>query len=373
MPNEDRLTRIVVSGFGYSGSTAVLDWLAEKSFCKVFPTEWDLFRQPDGLQDLRDALTDRVSNRRAYIGLKRFMYLAVTMSRPGGRVFGRDFEALAYPGFQEDVLDFANSLVAVSVPAPATAKWLEDHHIYQPAPLPPERSSVVSASLQRKIRRSTSEGRTRFLKRLLKFVDSSAGYEVTDPLAPTAILLPSPMTTEDFDAHSRRYFDPITRKIAGPDFTHLVLHHGFLSTGVKAGLGLMSNVKAIYVHRDPRDVFLSSVTQQIDVIPNNSVEDFAHWFRMTMPKADLNDPRIKVIAFEDLVQKPDAVLDHLSAFLDLDTAPGPKHRTLFDPSVSVKNSGKWRDYEDQDLMQRVAEATHDHYHHIQSQTVRFDS
>lgn len=365
------LTRVIVGGFGYSGSSAIVDWMQEKPGCVVFPAEWDFFRQPDGLQDLRDALTQRVSNRRAHVALKRFMYLAATMARPPGAVFGRGFEALAYPGLEQDLLTFAESLVALSIPSPVTARFLEDHQRYQPAPRGPAPMRAVKASLMRKIRRRAPGPSRSVIAAVLRLLDADMAALATDPLAPKAILAPEPMTPEVFDARSRPHFDAITAKMAGPTAGHLVLDQGFSSAGAKAGLGLMSNTKAIYVHRDPRDVYLSSVTRNLDWIPIGSVEDFATWFRITMPKADLDDPRIRVIAFEDLVHRPDAVLDHLAAFLGLDPQPGPLHRTRFDPAVSVKNSGKWRDHPDQALMQKVWDATQEHYQFMQAQSVTF--
>lgn len=373
MPEQKELTKVIVGGFGYSGSSAVIDWLREQPTCSVFPVEWDFFRQPDGLQDLRCALTRRVSNRRAYIALKRFMYLSVTMCRPNGQVFGRGYEDLAYPGLEQDLLDFARSLIALSIPSPITAKWLEDHQVYQ---VRSETSGVfpaVTASLMRKLRRNPSKFKEQLLSQTLKLLDRRLYDALTDELAPRDLLLPSLMTAESFDAHSRVHFDKIARKLAGADSEYLVLHNGFSNAGVKDGLNLMTNTKAIYVHRDPRDVFMTSVTENLDVIPVDSVESFARWFQIAMPKPDMHDPRIRVIAFDDLVQKPDLVLDHLADFLGIQETSGPLRRTLFNPDVSAKNSGKWRRYEDQEKMQQVWDATQDHYQHVCDQSVKFDT
>lgn len=171
----------------------------------------------------------------------------------------------------------------------------------------------------------------------------------------------SSLTGAGFDAIARRYFDELARRIGPADKTHLVLDQAIGPADMPGGLDLISDCRAVVVHRDPRDVFMSGLKKERHWVPTVSAEDFANWFDIAMPKVDLRDPRIVVVGFEDLVTEPDRHFGYLEEFLGL--SPGARRVPggFFGPENSRLNVGRWRRRPDQALMTRVAELCRPRY------------
>lgn len=355
-----QVTKVVVSGFGCSGSSAVVDWLREYRSCHVLDDEFDLFRHPDGVQDLRDALTMRVSVRRCYLAMRRFSNLTRVMARRPGRNFGRDLERITFRGFENHMRAFLAELTAVSYPAGSTATWIERHGEVSHYATPVDESSVsprMQEFLVKLHRRAQSptQPKSMIAKSMLRWMGHPLPAEREEMYQPLSL------TGEEFDAIARRYFDEMARRMVPPDKSHLVLDQAVGPSGMPGGLDLMSDVRAIVVHRDPRDIFMSGLTKNRHWVPTNSAEDFARWFRIAMPRIKLDDPRICVVGFEDLVTEPSRYLSYMERFLGLCSRDRPAPGSMFEPRTSLKNVRKWQLHPDQDLICKVARLCRPHY------------
>ena len=342
-----------MSGFGCSGSSVVVDWAREYDGCYALDGEFDLFRNPDGVQDLRCALTSRVSLRRCYLAMVRFERLVTVMARQPGRVFGRDYERKTYDGFAAHMRAFLGELTAVHYPAGSTATWIEKH-----AELSPHGQFIDESSVGRRMREFVAKlhesakygskakaARARLFLRLLGHPRRTERKEMYQPIS---------LTGAEFDAIARRYFDDMVRRIGPADKTHLVLDQAIGPTGMPGGLDLISDCRAVVVHRDPRDVFMSGLTKERHWVPTASAEDFARWFSIAMPQIHLQDPRICVVGFEDLVIAPERHFGYLERFLGWNAGAKRAPGSHFDPEVSRQNVGKWKQHPDQELMAQVA-------------------
>lgn len=73
-----------------------------------------------------------------------------------------------------------------------------------------------------------------------------------------------------------------------------------------------TNIKVIYLVRDLRDVLLSSANAFVDYDRKKYAK---RWFRGLTEVLKINDPRIILVRFEDLILNPEKELERLSDFL----------------------------------------------------------
>ena len=347
------LSKIIVSGFGCSGSSVVVDWAREFDGCHVFPDEFDLFRHPDGVQDLRDALTRRISLRRCFIAMERFSRLVAVMSRPATAQFGRDYEKKAFSGFESLMQDFLDDLTAITYPASKTATWIALHgelsvfgNFTDEASLSTNDRAKIS-KLNRRAN-SRSKAKARLAKALLRFHGQPRRTTLSEMHQPKVL------DEKEFDALARQYFDKMAKCIGPRSKSHLVLDQAIGASGMPDGLNLMSDCKAVVVHRDPRDVYMSGLKAGRDWVPTASPEEFAQWLSVAMPPIQLDDPRVALVGFEKLVQEPERAFGFLADFLGLDMSQRKDMGRFFDPQESSANVGRWQTHPDQELISKVA-------------------
>lgn len=105
------------------------------------------------------------------------------------------------------------------------------------------------------------------------------------------------------------------------------------------------DLQVICVDRDPRDLFyLETRRWKSRVIPDQ-VDEFISWFQATRAhlKYEQDDPqRVMRIHFEDLVLHYDACVNRIERFLNLDPSTHTRCFESFDPQISRKNIGKWK-------------------------------
>ena len=76
-----KLNFICVAGFGYSGSGALINLLEEFENFYVFPREFRLIKDPDGISDLENSLVNNWQELKSDIAIRRFKFLIDTCGR----------------------------------------------------------------------------------------------------------------------------------------------------------------------------------------------------------------------------------------------------------------------------------------------------
>lgn len=114
-------------------------------------------------------------------------------------------------------------------------------------------------------------------------------------------------------------------------------------------------LKLIAVYRDPRDSFVTGRRFKECWLPCNP-KDYArmirHWIE---PYMKLTDDDFLIFRFEDLVINYAEVVGRIERFLGLTGEAHVRARQAFDPEVSVKNIGIYKTYEDQEPISVVAQ------------------
>lgn len=105
------------------------------------------------------------------------------------------------------------------------------------------------------------------------------------------------------------------------------------------------NVKPIVVYRDPRDVYVFAKEQNIDTIPTSSVEKFIDWYQLLYSHLDVSNIQgFYVTSFEKLIKEYDTTVDEIEDFLLLDKTMHIYPKQKFDPSVSGRGVGLWKNH-----------------------------
>ena len=105
----------------------------------------------------------------------------------------------------------------------------------------------------------------------------------------------------------------------------------------------LDNMKLIAVWRDPRDVFVTAKINGVSWIPHEAKE-FSMWYRRISPYFSMHNMNYKLIRFEKLVHDYRNEVSSIEDFLGLDPNDHVAPKTAFNPDVSSVNVGIYRQY-----------------------------
>ena len=169
-----------------------------------------------------------------------------------------------------------------------------------------------------------------------------------------SIFFLKPLTIEEFQNIAREYIDSFLKTIESKEY--LVLDQ-FISTSVadiEHKLKYLKNAKVICVYRDPRDVYVTGIKLSENWIPKD-YEVFVKWYLSRGVKSYLedNNPNKLMLRFEDVVLKYDIVSKQINEFLGLAEDNHIHKKEYFNPQVSIKNIGLYKDFENQTAIKYI--------------------
>lgn len=98
--------------------------------------------------------------------------------------------------------------------------------------------------------------------------------------------------------------------------------------------------KAIVVNRDPRDLYLVSKMNpcgwELRFTPTNTVEDFITYYRDQMTLIRHDDESVLYVQFENLIYNYDEEIARIAKFLNI--SKHTKTKQFFDPKISIANT-----------------------------------
>ncbi len=117
------------------------------------------------------------------------------------------------------------------------------------------------------------------------------------------------------------------------------------SSNIARHMRYFDDIYAVIVDRDPRDVFiLSKYFWKSPIVPKD-VKTFCKWFRYTrstQKKELVNDQRIKLIQFEDLIYQYENTKNDLLSWLGVSLSDHSNRLKHFNPDISKKNTALWK-------------------------------
>jgi hypothetical protein len=103
------------------------------------------------------------------------------------------------------------------------------------------------------------------------------------------------------------------------------------------------NLKPIFVYRDPRDVYVFAKENDVCWIPNSSVDRFIDWYKRSTC-FDFSEIQGYSVSFERLIKEYGKVVSEIEDYLQLENVAHAKPMTRFNPEVSAKGVGIWKNH-----------------------------
>lgn len=317
---------IDLSGFSFSGKSAVYDLLSEFegyfSHSKEF--EFELIRIQGGILDLKNALVDNWSPVRSSEAIRGFYKLVKVIGGPIGRfskltTSGSHYDKL-FPGFSEASDRYIKSLLE----ATWQCEW--PFSIYSCDPL-----SLVFKKFAKKM-----------------------GFHQNE------IVYLSRPSGDKFISKTRNYLNEIFSSVSSKDAKAYILNNAFEPFYPEKSIELFQFAKCIVVDRDPRDIYLSALNAgKVDnffvsgAVIGGSIENFIRRFKLYHKNVGQSTQNIYRLNFESLVLDYDEELDRILKFLGEDKTIHRHKKSIFNPDISTGNVGLWKSLTNNSLISDI--------------------
>ncbi len=300
---------ISLSGFGNSGSSAVLDYLRgfEKiNFFRDF--EFQLLHETDGILDLKYHIVNSQDRIGCHSAISRF----IRAQKKG--TFSKRMRGLIGNKYDEWVNAYINEIILVS--------WKGESSVFDPDDVSSFSSIQIMNSFEHLI-----NGGLRRINKKWHFPSYQMRYF-------------SFLGEDEFNRITKRYLDELFSmlNINLYDETDTVVDMLFSATNISLGMELFDKPIAIIVVRDPRDLFFSSKFHydHSRFMPNDNAEKFCIFYRAIMQNITKRaNERTFVIQYEDLIYRYEETTKKICNILGRDVRPKNEF-TYFDPTFSVR-------------------------------------
>lgn len=302
---------ISVSGYGYSGSGAVIDLLKEyQEINMANETEFEILYCPGGIIYLDKMLNDYcIRFHSSDLALNGFKKL-IESSKSKNSIFNR-FTNQRFVTISEEYLDSI-----------CEAKW----------------SGIVSYDCYL-YSRANIRWRYSFARRIEGLIGEKAANKIGIKYKRDIYFSSRP---EHFLDKTKHYIEQLL-SAAGYDLNKLCLVNQLVPANYSVEcFKYFDKLKVIIVDRDPRDLYLSAkyfVNDKGLFIPRDPY-DFSIYYRKM--RSQENDERVLHVQFEDLIFKYDRTIQQIEQFADVHLHEEKKR--YFDPDKSIANTMIFKRY-----------------------------
>jgi hypothetical protein len=300
---------IGVCGFGYTGSSAVIDFLKEYTDLNFIHSEFPIVYRPDGFLALENYLFDNIN---------RFLSSDYAISR---------FRFMVKTYINELKLDKKNRKLALNrlelfVESITQVKWYSPVVGHKAANVYGSARAPLKYYLMNRLYNLSVKLRLNYIDFRLK------GYRYFS------------VKPDDFLELSKKFISDFLEIISDGKNRNLVLDQPFSADNTKKASRYFDNPKVIVVDRDPRDLYIYAkiIRGGINFIPTNTVEDFVLYYKKIRETYLSNGPydnKMQLyIFFEDLIYRYEETTDKIIQFLGLNKKNFNK--TFFNPKESKR-------------------------------------
>lgn len=309
---------ILVLGYGWSGSSAVVDLLKEYRNTKEVPIEFRLIKDPYGLMDLRYNLVDRWDPLNIDIAIKNFQWHTKYLNQKEDKFhYGLGYSTVLGTKFEEATKRFVNNIVKLCY----TSYWF--FFSYQPG------FKYFFNKLLRKFR--------------IKKLDQNMYYSNIDG--------------KQFDQYCKEYINDIFGSYCEDNL--MILDQSVPAQYLDEASHYFDNYKMVLVDRDPRDIYCDLIKCNgligKELKKGDNVDLFVDWFLGFRKKNEkIKKDNLLRVSFEDLVNNYEEKVKEIERFIGFDSSAHINAKQYFDPQKSKHNIGLWKDYSNQDAMNEIA-------------------
>lgn len=304
---------VLIYGFGYSGSGAVLDMLKEYENVKINKAFFSILKDPYGIIDLENSLIDHWDFVKSSIALDDFRWLCRKCAQGSGNYLkpsGLDLSEKVNKNFVKLTDEFCDSLITFRYKC-----WNEVSDFKSPY--------FTNIS-------------NRFIRVLNRRLNLP--FDAKDKMSFISI------TREDFYSKTQKYINKLFANYSDDEYIVLDHHPLPVQFGDKLTNYFGQNAKMIVVDRDPRGIYFDLVTHNNrlgqELAKNNDWRLYCEWHKSLRRKMPKND-NILYLKFEDLIFDYEQKEKEIAEFLGLDLSWHTKKFKFFDPKISIKNVNLW--------------------------------
>ena len=300
---------IGIVGFGYTGSSAVFDYLKKYKELTFLNSEFPLIYRPDGLQSLEFDLNINVNRFfSADYAITRFKFLVIAYLK----------EIKVNKNTQKKVIRILN-------------QYINDiSDIEWNTPIVKHKASNVYGGFK-------APFHIYFLQRLNNLLNKLNIYSFDLRKHENRYFSVRP---KDFLKHSTKFLENVLTILTDTEYhDNFVLDQPFSADNINQGLHYFKNPKVIVVDRDPRDLYVYAREKKggINFIPSDNVHDFVTYYNKIRETYILNGPydnnKVLFIQYEDMIYNFSKTAQVIDEFLGL------KHNhslETFNPEISKK-------------------------------------
>lgn len=317
------MLNVLVLGYGWSGSSAVVDLLKEYNCTYTIPVEFRLIKDPYGLMDLRYNLIDRWDPLNYDIAIKDFLWFTNCLYRKSSKMptkVGLDYKESIGKAFRVSTNNFINSI------APTIYKG--DWHFLE----------FKDSSFNLFGKKAISKIFKKSLREYNMYYSSISGGE--------------------FDYFAKEYIKNIFSRLS--ENKEMVIYDQAIPTQMPLeAIHYFDNYKIIIVDRDPRDIYCDLIASKgfigEELSKTNDTDFYSNWFNRFREKRNLqlNGNNILLIPFENLVFESKTYIQKIETFLNISPSCHINKSKYFIPTNSRQNVGLWKKYPNQKAISQI--------------------
>lgn len=296
---------VSVSGYNWSGASAVLDLLNEYEETKViYSPEWYIIDQPDGIRDLAFHIMGTGTYMSSDVAVQRFLHFVRAHD---------DYDKATDNKFVSISENYINELIQFS--------W-DGHSSYDLFRLSPMEKRIWT------IRNYIDIAINKFMHKQLNLVDRKM-YLCIKP--------------DKFLEKTKEYINELIYAAGGSKDKVNVVKQLFPANNPAPDFQYVDDPYVIVVDRDPRDIYVQCNSEKVTCFPCKDVKQYVEYYKSWRIEKDIFDnPRVLRIQFEDLDYKYDETVKRIEELLKLERHVMPKK--YFDPVKSIKTTHIYTNY-----------------------------
>ena len=302
---------IGIAGYGYTGSSAIFEYLLDYESLNFIKHEFSLIHRPDGFEDLNYQLN---SNPRRFFSSKYAIPRFITLNLSFFDIYIQD----------KTIKKKARELLWAYIESITQLKWNSPIIGFRATNIKGWQKTSAALRITNWFYKNIS----RFSNNLPEFRFKEENY---------FSILPS-----DFMILSKKYLNGLMDLLKINNNNNEILVDQIISADSPNALfDYFDNAKLIIVDRDPRDLYIQckEIKKDIDFIPSKNVGDFVIYYRLLRERNKIknqpNKSNIFRINFEDFILNFEENSKKISQFIN-HTQPNQNKRQ-FKVSDSYKN------------------------------------
>ena len=314
---------ITTTGYYATGSSAVFNLLEEYSSCtagKLSGGDYEnvAFYTPDGLFDLEDKLLVGNSIHRSDEAIKSFIKRMEILNK-NDFIWMGGYKKMYGMAFEDNYMRLAESLIQYRL----GGHW-QGHY----------------EGNRYNMRYIVGGIKNKFLKKPILGDFGKTAYFNSD-----ASLLYSFVSPVEFYSRGREFVRNYFQMLLEGENKNLIINHAILPHNLfRIPNYFDEDFRVVVVDRDPRDVYVQvRYKKKNQRIPTELKEFVSFWKKLRECETKIEDSRIVRVQFEDLIYRYEETKKTIEEKCNLDPKTHVVPKTIFNPSVSIKNTHMYED------------------------------